>query len=59
MSHTRVIYSVKFTRRWWFSCIVWPYAAYLRLADKEPSEGFTKWIARKWYKTNVIEVADA
>ena len=59
MSQTRVVYSVKFTRRWWVSFIVWLYAAYLCLADKEPSEAFTKWIARLGYKTKVIEVADA
>lgn len=59
MSMIKVIYSVKFTRRWWVRFIVWPYAAYLCIADREPSEAFTKWIARIGYKTKVIEVADA
>lgn len=59
MSHTRVIYSVKFTMRWWVKPVAAVYAFYLCVADKEKSEGFVTWLSVRGYKTEIVRSDNA
>ena len=59
MSQPRVLYSVKFTMRWWVKPIAAVYAFYLCVADKEKSEVFMSWLATHGYKTEIVRSVDA